>query len=502
MRFKSFVETTVVTTDGNVVSLSEGIDHIEALPIDKFIHTIRNLNKFIASEKLDGANLIFGFDSDGRFYTSREAKSGDRAYQIEDYKDTPANNGFKSAHAALNSVVPLLKSVLEAGDAVEVEVLFGRQPNAIVYGTSYIAFLRMVPGDNRKPPDQIKVKKLTEALKAKTVNVKTTIVKSDDGIDMVTQLTEFKWKFTSTTFIDSNVFKSIDLTKEISQLEKFLKEPNTVGNLGLTNGDILGINLGSVPKDVRAQVKDERERLVDVAQKEFKLRIKEKLLDQIVRKLQPALRDVEIGPHEDTGVEGLVFLNPETLEQFKIVDKDVFTIINQFNFAIRNQIKSVTRGRISPGSATLGHSVDIFNQLLERLAQLIGNDKLSHYSSITRALKQYQGKNRAETLSKFVGSFKNKDVSSVKGKAVSYIEDAINQLSESLKKYKEEWKQYELKLKTGKQIKYSDEIHSRTLLVFAETRKELLDMVNDVKKAKNLGDVTVALYGRSLDKLH
>ena len=502
MRFSTFVENTVVTKDAGVISLTEGIDHIEALPPEKFISVVKNINKFIASEKLDGANLIFGFENDGRFYTSREAKRGGRMYDTADYDNSPASNGFKSAHAALESVKAELKAVMDDGEAAECEVLFGRQPNAIVYGTSYIAFLRMVPGDNGKAPQQNLIKELADELRGKKVTVTTPIVTSNDGIELTTEMQDFVWKFVSTTFIDSKAFKDIDLSEELEKFKKFLKQPNNVGGMNLTNSQLMGIKLTSVPKDIRPEVKEERDRLIKIAEERYKLGIKEQLLDRIVRKLDPALRDVEISPHEDTGIEGLVFLDPDTLEQFKIVDKDVFTIINQFNFAIRNQVKSTSRGRMVFDKASLGRDLDIFNELLEKLAKTVGNEGLSHYTALSREIKKYKGETKEETLKNFVQSFRNKDFNTVKQQTINHIETAIDELTESLNQYKSEWQDYELELKTGKTIKYSEEVHNRTLLVFAETRRELNDMLKNVKQADNLGDIAVALYGKMLNRIH
>jgi intein/homing endonuclease len=52
--FKSFFESTAVTSSNKVINLYEGIDHVEALPHKDFISAIRNIANFIASEKLDG----------------------------------------------------------------------------------------------------------------------------------------------------------------------------------------------------------------------------------------------------------------------------------------------------------------------------------------------------------------------------------------------------------------------------------------------------------------
>ena len=131
MSLSSFLSETVVTKTG-VVRLNEGIVHIEALPVRDFIDAIENVATFTASEKLDGANLTFGFENNGRFYTSREAKGGKRFYTETDFSDRPADTGFKSAHNALQKASAELKEVMDNGEAVETEILFGRQPKGKV----------------------------------------------------------------------------------------------------------------------------------------------------------------------------------------------------------------------------------------------------------------------------------------------------------------------------------------------------------------------------------
>lgn len=224
MRFLDFVNESVNTKQG-VFLLQEGITHIEDLPPEDFVKAVRNMSKMIATEKLDGANLIFGFNSEGKFYTSREAKGGsDRFFSTDNYTTRAADNGFKSAHAALQKVSPKLKKVIDAGEAVEVEVLFGRQPNAIVYGANYIAFLRMIPGDSGEMPDQNKIKQLHSELQGDEVTVSVPVTTTDDGLKLKTEPTKFQWKFTSVSYVESHQFAEVDVQDELAKFEQWIKE--------------------------------------------------------------------------------------------------------------------------------------------------------------------------------------------------------------------------------------------------------------------------------------
>lgn len=498
--FKGFFESTVVTTNHKVVQmLDEGIQHIEALPHRKFINAVKNIANFIASEKLDGSNLTFGFTDKGEFYTSREAKGGDRFFHATDYENVAANNGNKSAHQALKKMEPLIKTIMKDGDACEVELLFGRQPNAIVYGSNYIAFLRMIVGDNKEEPDQSKVKQLGDTLKGKTVKIQVPIVTTNDGVKLSKDTVEHTWKFSSVSYIGGHHFKKVDVDKEINEFEEWLKEKHPTG---YTNGDLLEIKLPSVPKGIRAEVKKAREEALKTAQHTFMLPIKEKFLNDVMRRIKPALRDVDVNPHEDIGIEGAVFLDPKTQEQFKIVDKDVFSIINQFNYAVRNQLKSATKGRKPAGDASLGIEGDVFNNMLSHIAGALGMPQLAHISGIKRTLRKYKGDTPEETLNNFTHDFKVKDPHSLKTHVKAAIDTGITQTNQALKHYNDNWKNYKLKLKTGKEIGYTDEIHKRTLMVFAELKKELQEMAQKVEQSKSIGDVAMALYGNKLREIH
>ena len=223
MSFSEFNKQTALTESG-VFVLNEGIDHFESLPHDKFIKTVKSLSDFIISEKLDGSNLVFGFDNDGKFYTSREAKNknGNRYHSVSDYSDRAADNGFKSAHAALEKVKSRLRAHVQPGEAIETEVLFGRQPNAIVYGSNYIAFLRALPGDSNQAPNQEVLKDLDAEFKGSKVTVTVPITTTDDGVEIKTENTSLDYGFASVSYIDSHHFKSVDVKKELEEFKSWL----------------------------------------------------------------------------------------------------------------------------------------------------------------------------------------------------------------------------------------------------------------------------------------
>lgn len=477
MNFKDFINESVVTNKG-IFFLTEGIDHIEDLQPEDFIQTVRNMANMIATEKLDGSNLIFGFDSKGKFYTSREAKgNASRFYSVNDYTTRAADNGFKSAHAGLEKVAPKLKTVVSSGEAVEVEVLFGRQPNAIVYGDNYVAFLRMIPGDSGQMPDQQKVKELHKLMQGDTAEVQVPITTvSDDGTKLETNGTKINWKFTSVSFVDSHHFKQVNIESELSEFEAWSKQ------------------------NPPASFKTKKAYLA--ATKQFMLPIKEKLLDGVVRKLKPALRNTEVNSSEDIGVEGVVMLDPKTGKQVKLVDKGIFSLINQFNYAIRNQIKGrgvSTRNYESMFkifNASIGpQGASVYDDMLARINNVIGVPGLEKYMGITRTIKKFQSPEN------FVEAWKTQDIQQARGGITSAVQEGIKDVDQARQKFINEKDQYVLKLSDDKEIQYTDEVTKRTLLVFAETKKEMEEILINVQNSQSLGDIAAALYSRQLKSI-
>ena len=103
--------------------VSKGITHIEDLSVGKFVSVVKNISEYEITEKVDGAQLLFGIDNIG-FYTSRETKGGRRIYNQSEYGLKFSETYMRSAHVLLESVLPLMKSAgLWPGCQVEAEVL-------------------------------------------------------------------------------------------------------------------------------------------------------------------------------------------------------------------------------------------------------------------------------------------------------------------------------------------------------------------------------------------
>lgn len=477
------------------------ITHIEDLPLAAFIKAVRNIGTMHASEKLDGANLWMGLDDEGNLFTSREGKrKGSTQFKSEaDYPRFAAYNGFRAAHAALAEKIEDIKRVMQPGQMVEMEILYGRQPNAVTYGAedkSYIAFLRGVEGTPDVVADQ-----LTTTMGGQSVKVRVATIETTDGEDLNIVDKDITWQFTGAQRVDPSKLKDIDLEKHLTALEAFLREPAGLESAPeLTNLELLQNSLGTIPVADRPAAKDLKAEVTAKVMTGFKLPIKKELLDNYISQIKPALGDKDLSADEDVGIEGVVLRDPANSDLIKIVDKDAFTTINAFNHAIRNQISGVVK--TLDGNAPLEARGGILGNMKIQIADLLGNKELARGSTAKKAFAAVKGANPVETVKAFSANLAVEDFLGTKRKMLALIQQAALDMRTLLNDFKENKDNFQLKLKNGKTIGISDEINKRTLLVFAESRRNILELFEKVKKAKTIAQVIATIYGHLAKAVH
>lgn len=486
------------------MSLHEGLTHIEDLGINDFISRIENMSDMIISEKLDGANLWMGFDLNGKFFTSRAGKTKNIKpfYSVKDYPNTSAYSGFKSAHQALEQSSKKIAKHLKPGQSAEVEILFGRQPNAVTYGVdgkSFIAFIRPVEGFGDEMATEADIEKLEQEFENDEITVNSEILTSTDGETLTVEKTPITWKIVKTQTLDSKELKSINFTKELNALKKYLATKNKdVAKLGFdfTNGEVAGISLTKIPKEQREQIKEFRTQVQDEILNSFKLPIKEKLLNDFVRKIKPKLQGTDLDDSENTGVEGVVLRDPTTHEQFKIVDKDIFTTVNAFNWGIRAAIDGIVK--TDDPLATREMRGGAVGDSMIRIANLLGTKELAKSATAKRFLSKFQGKNEYDTAKNFADNLKDLNFGSAKTKIRAILNSTVDEVQDMLQTYKKEVDSYKVELKNGKEVKYSPEVKRRTLTAFAEVKSNLKNLINGIDEAKNFTGLILVLYSRAL----
>ncbi len=478
--------------------LTEGITHIEDLPIDEFVEMLRNMPSMVVQEKLDGAQLWVGTDDEGKLFTSREGKrsGAERRYQPEDWPLISAFNQFRAAHAAIVAKSQEIQRVLRPGDTVEAEVLFGRQPNSVTYGAngmSFIAFLRGVEGT----PDEI-AEHLASSLANQQAEARVEIVDTSDGKELETRQVSVTFQFVSPHKLDSKKLKAESgIDPLLQKLEAFLKKPSGVGDF--SNLKLATTLISTVPKELKAAFKPAKEQLLATLLNDYQLPIKAAVLAKLHHKSGLAADDIK--PDEDVGIEGIVLRDPSSGKQVKIVDRDVFTAINKFNQTPRGEVQSALN--TTDPDAPLDSRGGLLGTMRIRFAEALGNRELAKASNVRKLMQPLKGDSPEETLKAFAKSLKAiTDFEAVKKKILAIASETYQELDAKLEAFKNDHENYRLQLKNGKEIGLSDETVKKTLLTFAEARRNLKELFDKLKVTKTLAGLLAVLYGGAAKAVH
>ncbi len=357
--------------------LREGITHIEDLQVEEFIDAVRNLNQYNITEKIDGFNLKFSLDETG-FCTF--GKGGKRIYNADDWGKQFRYTGFKSAHKALEKMIPTMmeSGALADEDIFEVEVLYGKLPNTVPYlsESNKIIFLRAISGDDAN------VDKLREALDGITIDVAISAPYTKDGRSIQEKEAVHSWTFSKTPHIfapeNLNPNKNIKLEQKLHKLQEYLTKES--GYLHFTNAEILALKFNKKPemidsgtwKTIKGALKEQKIKVKEKVDS-FKLDVKQVLLNELIRNIQS-----KFGPDIKNGgwIEGVVLQHKENLNLVKIVDKDMFTTLNKFNWQVRNQIGGNPKG------------INAVESVIGRITVALGN-AIGHASLGTQQRKRY-----------------------------------------------------------------------------------------------------------------
>ena len=477
--------------------LLESITHIEDLPLKEFIRTIESLKDKIITEKLDGANLWFGVDENG-VYTSREGKSPKkgRFYDVKDYAMVSNYNGFRAAHLALENVAGTIKKYFKEGDSAEIEVLFGRQPNTVTYGSQNKNYIVILRGVNDTPDERVQA--LAKALNDKTTTVESTIVFSPDGETIELRDEKLKWQFTQVKPMDAKTVDTKQAMKLLGELKKYMALPNDLIK-GKTNEEVAEMSMTSVPKAEREPAKKEKEKVNAYIMDKFKAPIKELLLNNFVRKIKPFLQSDNLHPSEDIGVEGVVVRDPVSGSQTKIVDKDVFTAINTFNSSVRSSVAGLVRTTDQDAAAEMRGGA--FGQAKIRIAELLGAKELAMSSGVKRFIMKFKKSDPHTTAMSLATSLNITSLPSIRTKISAILTNTLEEVNGIVGSFKKDAGEYKLKLKTGKEIGISPEIMKRTLTALAETKKDIAEINANVLKSRDATDLVMALYGRTIETI-
>lgn len=460
------------------IRISEGITHLDDLPMSKFLEVLGRLKSMSFTEKLDGSNLWVGRDDQGKLYTSREGKrtKAERMYSPDQWNAVGGNNAFKAAHTALLKVEDKLKKTIGTDQGVNLEVLFGSQPNTVDYGDegkNMIAVLSSIPGT----PAEV-AQAVSDALKGTDVDINVSLLASDDGERIKEVPTVTTFKFTTPKKLDAAKLEDQKFHEEVKKLTDFLAQKSSVG---MTNLELAEINLQKVDKEKRADVKAAREELLTTLETEYKAPLKRLMLDLLLG-------------NDKKKAEGVVATD-ENGEQVKIIDKDGFSAANKQAQAERATLMGPVM-TIDPG-ASIESRGGVVGELKIKLADLLGNVDLARGAELKRVLRTLKGRSSVDTLKSFSSQFKPEDFQQIKSKAEALTDATIKHVAERLEKFKAA-----SKTDLNGEGKLGPDVVKRTLLYYAEVRKNLKVLREKIGAASDIQHLINALYGGAIASIH
>ena len=470
--------------------ISKSITHIEDLPIGKFISVVKNISNYEITEKVDGAQLLFGIDEYG-FYTSRETKGGRRIYDIDEYGTQFSETYMRSAHAVLESVLPSMKSAgLRPGCQVEAEVLHGELPNVVQYSAdrNYVIFLRVTEGI-------VDINRLTAKLTGQSLNVPIMTPYTQDGKTIQLQEEVHTWEFARSAILPVN---PLSLQKAVmpkmTELLSYMKESSGIANL--SNMVIESTPLNKRPewcdptewKYVKDMIKEKKEEIYTHVNEGIMLDIKAVLVERLLK------RSSQFGPLLENGgwIEGAVLRNASTGQMVKIVDKSVFLTVKDFSWKIRNELREHAK---SPDTAS-----SFLGKLYVSMAAALGHPVLGTLHA-TNYLKKL-GNTTEERVTAIAEGI---NVESVKQYWINLLEHNCVELELRLNKYEKEKSGYiceVVKFDGGQaQFNYSSAIDRRTKEAFAQTFSEIQACRDNVSEVYDDASLLNILIGNKLEKL-
>jgi hypothetical protein len=220
-----------------------------------------------------------------------------------------------------------LNESLDNDDAIDIEVLYGTQPNSICYNLdkNYLALLRFIKGKIGDEAENI-LTKIYQNLSSKFSNgisINNNVYYYNWDAEQIQLGTQKEvWSFAKPEILAELDKQKYNANDDIKQLEDWLGSKND-SIPEITNLQAISVLLSTIPKDDRPKYKEARDKAFEKAA-EFKLNIKKKMVDDILKNV-----NFKIGGNTQ---EGLVLRNKTTNKMTKLVDKEGFTKANKTNW--------------------------------------------------------------------------------------------------------------------------------------------------------------------------
>lgn len=316
---------SIAITESVILS---GITHIEDLDVDDFIYWLKNFynENILAIQKLDGTFNMSVVKENDSIHFARLSKKQDIPFDHNMLPKSPIYNALRGACLALHDdkIQSVFLDYMDNGDAIDIEVLYGTQPNSIRYNLdmNYLALLRFIRGKTGLEADQI-LADITNELVSHKVTINNDVYYYDWNTEKISYATESEeWGIALPETITAEHKRLYNVENDLAVLEKWLEEPNEIIS-DITNLQAISTLLTTVPKEERDKYKLARDTAYEQA-REYKLNIKKQMVETILKGI-----DFKIGGRTQ---EGLVIRDTSNNTMTKLVDREGFTKANQTNW--------------------------------------------------------------------------------------------------------------------------------------------------------------------------
>ena len=477
----------------NVNEVSSSITHLEDLPLGEFIDLVGRLREYEVTEKVDGAQILFGLDEKG-FYTSRESKGGTRIYEANEYGIKFSTTYMRSSHKLLEKVLPtLLAAGLSSGDQVEAEVLFGELPNVVPYSadTNYLIFLRATAGN-------VNINRLQQKLSGLSLPICLESPYTEDGKSIILREETNNWEFArvpqllvNTSLIQKNIITPL------RQMHVFLESASGISNLSNRSVESTPLNRRPdwcpVPewKIYKELIREKKLEINRIVRDGFITEIKEILLNEIVRG-----QSSKFGPGINEGgwIEGVVLKHKESGKVVKLVDKSTFGTIREFAWSVRNNLIESAK--------SVENNPSFLGRMRVAMATAIGHPTLG-----TIQAKNYLRKTGALTEDRISMLASGINLAGLKEYWLGLLDVKEQELLEYLDKYEKEKAKKQVMVSEGQVrspliCRYDGTpIDKRTQEVFASIFEQISSYKSDTVSAKSVNDLIFILVGKQLGEL-
>ena len=318
------------------------------------------------SEKLDGSFLRAGLDEDGFFYVQRKS-SADLIRSADEWPDECWCKDYKLATTVATVLIETLVEygLISPGQYLGLEVLSGERPNSIFYNFGPITTGLIYITDPSFELPQEVYKLLDKSLALKFSQ---RVPVSKDGKNIEIENQQHQWKvLINPQGCDILVRAKLSYHASLlkTSLNNWFQEESSIA--GLSKKDILEINLKTKHPQIKTNNWNHARSLISKERDHLRGQFKEMIM-----------------PFKDLAIRAIVndpsgFIGPASLKegvvittmsfQFKLVERENFTALNLFTHRIKYMIVGGRRPRRSSFlSRTAGWEIE---DRLTRLDQLL-----------------------------------------------------------------------------------------------------------------------------------